>query len=173
MAPDTAYQQMPATQSAAPEPNYPRPVMTAPAPGMPAPELVKQTEKASGMVYSQQPGIPMMPFGVVVRSGRDAQAYPNYPSNQPYMYSGYPWARRRGVRRRRTVNGHVQQNTYPAKQQPMYDNVNHQDGYATGMQANRGMMNHVDVQQANASYPYEQRMQPMNNGWMHSQQGGY
>lgn len=76
MAPDTAYQQMPATQSAAPEPNYPRPVMTAPAPGMPAPELVKQTEKASGMVYSQQPGIPMMPFGVVVRSGVTRRATP-------------------------------------------------------------------------------------------------
>lgn len=71
------------------------------------------------------------------------------------------------------MSGHVQQNTYPAKQQPMYDNVNHQEGYTAGMQANRGMINHVDVPQTNATYPYEQRMQPMNNGWMHSQQGGY
>ena len=79
-----------------------------------------------------------------------------------------------GVRCRRNVNPHVQQNTYPAKQQqPMYDNVNHQDAYAPGMQGNRNMMNHVDVQQPNPGYSYGQRMQPLNNTWMHNQQGGY
>ena len=79
-----------------------------------------------------------------------------------------------GVRCRRNVNPHVQQNTYPAKQQqPMYDNVNHQDAYAPGMQGNRNMMNHVDVQQQNHGYNYDQHNAQINAEWMRNQQNLY
>lgn len=67
MTPDAAYQQVPTTtQHTAPaDSNYARPVVNAPAPGMTTPaEMSKPADKAPGMMYGQQPGMPMMPFAV-------------------------------------------------------------------------------------------------------------
>lgn len=74
MTPDAAYQQVPtATQHTAPaDSNYARPVVNAPAPGMTTPaEMNKPAEKAPGMMYGQQPGMPMMPFAVGARERGD------------------------------------------------------------------------------------------------------
>ena len=77
----------------------------------------------------------------------------------------------------RNMMNHPSQSGYAPKQnQVIYDsmqntNTPQQDTYAPGMQANRGMMDRVDVQQPNTTYPYNQRTQQLNTTWM--QQGSY
>lgn len=123
-------------------------------------EMNNNTEKAPGMPHD----VPMM-YGQQNMRFLQVAGYGNYPSNQGYVYRGYPWVWS-GVIRDRNMMGHV-----PA----IYENIQPQvqpqpqDGYGAGMQNNRTMMERAE--QPSRDYTYNQSAQTLGQNWMHQGSG--